>query len=168
VEHDLAERVLLADPVVRGSHDQDAVGVLADHQRRRERPLAWGSVLLARLLLPYWGVGRFALDALLIGAGAWVLGSAIVGFYLLISLNVFGRHSEEAFSALRIQDYKHFLRLHLARDGTMTIYPIAIPRVPRVWGARAKGATGSRIVPQEPFEPVLIEPPIVLRPPPAS
>jgi hypothetical protein len=130
--------------------------------------LAWGSVLLARLLLPYWGVGRFALDALLIGAGAWVLGSAIVGFYLLISLNVFGRHSEEAFSALRIQDYKHFLRLHLARDGTMTIYPIAIPRVPRVWGARAKGATGSRIVPQEPFEPVLIEPPIVLRPPPAS
>ena len=35
-----------------------------------------------------------------------------MGVYLLISLNVFGRHSEEAFSGLRIEDYKHFLRMH--------------------------------------------------------
>jgi hypothetical protein len=82
-------------------------------------------MLLSRVLLPYWGFGRFALDALLIGVGAWVFGSVIVGLYLLVSLNVFGRHSEEAFSSLRIEDYKHFLRLHVAQDGTLTIYPIA-------------------------------------------
>lgn len=128
--------------------------------------LGWGSMQLARQLLPYWGLGRFALDALLIGAGAWVLGSAIVGVYLLVSLNVFGRHSEEAFSALRIQDYKHFLRLHIARDGSLTIYPIAIPRVPRRWRPRGDDATThSRLVPDAPLEPVLIEPPIVLRGP---
>lgn len=127
--------------------------------------LGWSTVLLARLLLPYWGLGRFALDALLIGAGAWILGSIVVGLYLLISLNVFGRHSEEAFSALRIEDYKHFLRLHVARDGSLTIYPIAIPRVPRSWGARPQdGATPSRVVPEEPLRPTLIEKPIVLRP----
>ena len=28
------------------------------------------------------------------------------GLYLLVSVNVFGRHSEEAFSALRVEDYK--------------------------------------------------------------
>ena len=126
--------------------------------------LGWGAMLLARILLPYWGLGRFALDALIIGIGAWLLGSMIVGLYLLISLNVFGRHSEEAFSSMRIEDYKHFLRLHVGRDGTLTIYPVAIPRVPRKWRARGEAdATPSAIVPDEPFEPVLIERPVVLR-----
>ena len=51
--------------------------------------------------------------ALAIFAGGWVAGSFVVGVYLLISVNVFGRHSEEAFSGLRIEDFKHFLRLHI-------------------------------------------------------
>ena len=126
--------------------------------------LGWSSMLLARLLLPYWGFGRFALDALLIGLGAWIGGSIIVGLYLLISLNVFGRHSEEAFSSLRIEDYKNFVRLHVARDGSLTIYPIAIPRVPRAWRPRAdRDETPSALVPDQPLAPTLIEEPIVLR-----
>jgi hypothetical protein len=125
--------------------------------------LGWGSMLLARVLLPFWGFGRFALDAVLIGIGAWVFGSVIVGLYLLVSLSVFGRHSEEAFSSLRIEDFKHFLRLHVARDGTLTIYPIAIDRVPRDWHPRGPGTeTHSRLVPETPLEPRLIEPPIRL------
>lgn len=125
--------------------------------------LAWGSMLLARVLLPYWGLGRFALDAVLVGVGAWIFGSVIVGLYLLISLSVFGRHSEEAFSALRIEDYKHFLRLHVRGDGGLTIYPIAIDRVPRRWSPRPDGApTPSRLVPETPLEPRLIEPPVAL------
>jgi hypothetical protein len=128
--------------------------------------LGWGSMLLARLLLPYWGFGRFALDALLIGAGAWIGGSIIVGLYLLVSLNVFGRHSEEAFSALRIADYKNFVRLHIARDGALTIYPIAIPRVPRAWRPRREDdESPSLLVPDEPLRPTLIEEPVVLRAP---
>ena len=50
-------------------------------------------------------------------AGGWVVGSIIVGIYLLVSVNVFGRHSEEAFSGLRVEDFKNFLRLHVGRDG---------------------------------------------------
>ena len=43
-----------------------------------------------------------------------------MGLYLLVSVNVFGRHSEEAFSGLRIEDYKHFLRMHVGRTGALT------------------------------------------------
>ena len=125
--------------------------------------LGWGSMLLARVLLPFWGFGRFALDALLIGAGAWLFGSVIVGVYLLVSLNVFGRHSEEAFSSIRVEDFKHFLRLHVRGDGSLSIYPIALDEVPREWQPRPVDAkTPSRLVPETPLRPRLIEPPIVL------
>lgn len=125
--------------------------------------IGWGALALVHPLAPGWDVGRFALMALLVGSGAWVLGSIIVGLYLLISLNVFGRHSEEAFSSLRIEDHKHFLRLHIARDGSLSIYPIAIDRVPRTWTDRpATAQTPSRLVPDGPFEPALIEAPIVV------
>jgi hypothetical protein len=66
-------------------------------------------------------------------AGGWVVGSLVMGLYLLVSLNVFGRHSNEAFSALRIEDFKHFIRLHIDGDGRLRIFPIGLTRVPRAW-----------------------------------
>jgi hypothetical protein len=106
----------------------------------------------------------------LVFAGGWVVGSAVMGLYLLVSLNLFGRHSEEAFSALAIQDFKNFLRIHVAADGTLTIYPVRIDRVPRRWRERDASQAGnpSRLVPDEPLAPALIETPIVLRPGAAS
>ena len=88
-----------------------------------------------------------------------------MGVYLLISLNVFGRHSNEAFSALRIEDYKNFLRLHIAKDGSLTIFPIGIERVPRRW--KATGTTSPYDPQLEPDDPLataphLIEPPVVV------
>jgi hypothetical protein len=98
-----------------------------------------------------------------VGAGAWAIGSTIMGVYLLLSLNVFGRHSEQAFSALRIEDYKHFLRLHIAADGTLKIYPIKLDRVPRRWRPRTDSdRMPSRLVPDQPYELRLIETPIVI------
>jgi hypothetical protein len=118
----------------------------------------------SRVLPAEWVVSRFTYEAAFMFAGGWVMGSLIMGLYLLISLNVFGRHSEEAFSAMRIQDYKHFLRLHVGRDGTLTIYPIKLERVPRRWRERRAGdATASRVVPDEPLQAELIEAPIVVR-----
>jgi hypothetical protein len=49
----------------------------------------------------------------------------------MIGANVFGAYVDEAFSALRIQDYKQFLRFRVKPDGRLQIYPIAIDRVPR-------------------------------------
>jgi hypothetical protein len=61
------------------------------------------------------------------------VGSFILGVYLFISIRVFGRHGNEAFSSLRIQDFKQWLRLCIDATGKLTIYAIAIDRVPRRW-----------------------------------
>jgi hypothetical protein len=126
--------------------------------------LGVASVATSRFLPAEWVVSRFTYETAFMFAGGWIAGSLIMGLYLLVSLNVFGRHSEEAFSSMRIADYKHFLRLHVGRDGTLTIYPIRIERVPRRWRDRRAGdATASRVVPEEPLLPALIEEPIVVR-----
>ncbi|MEZ5419376.1 MAG: hypothetical protein R2708_18835 [Vicinamibacterales bacterium] len=123
--------------------------------------LGWGALDIAARWFHTSGVVRAALAGAGIFASGWIVGSIIMGLYLLISVNVFGRHSEEAFSAMRIQDFKHFLRLHVGRDGALTIWPIRIERVPRRWRPRAEGdLTMSRIVPDESLQPELIEPPI--------
>ncbi|MBP7777782.1 MAG: metallophosphoesterase [Acidobacteria bacterium] len=123
--------------------------------------LGWGALDVAGRVFHASGVLRAALAGAGTFAGGWLAGSIIMGVYLLVSVNVFGRHSEEAFSGLRIEDFKHFLRLHVGADGRLTIWPVRIERVPRRWRPRAEGeATMSRVVPDEPFVAELIEPPI--------
>jgi hypothetical protein len=75
--------------------------------------------------------------AIAIFVGGYLVGSFLMGAYPYISLRVFRRHSNEVFSSLRIPDYKNFLRLHFGRDGGLTIYPVGIDQVPRVWTAAA-------------------------------
>ncbi len=97
--------------------------------------------------------------------GGWVVGSFLMGLYLLFSLNVFGRHSNEAFSALRIEDFKHFVRLHINAEGVLRIFPFGIERVPRRWmpvaGARPDEA---QLEPDDPRStpPGSIEPAILM------
>ena len=83
--------------------------------------LSYGSVL--QLLVS-------GLITLVLGAAA---GSFILGVYLFVSIRFFGRHSNEAFSSLRIQDFKQWLRLRIDASGALTMYAIAIDRVPRRW-----------------------------------
>jgi hypothetical protein len=99
------------------------VGWLAVLLTVRALDLAYGSV--TQLLLA--GGVTFVLGAL--------VGSFILGAYLFVSIRVFGRHNNEAFSALRIADFKQWLRLRIDRQGTLTLYAIAIDRVPRRWRA---------------------------------
>lgn len=127
--------------------------------------IGWSALDLASRVVPGNDLLGPALAGALTFAGGWIAGSVIMGLYLLVSVNVFGRHSEEAFSGLRIEDFKNFLRLHVDREGALTIWPICIDRVPRRWRGRAPGdATSSRIVPDEPLPTDLIEPPIRLQP----
>jgi hypothetical protein len=65
--------------------------------------------------------------------GGYIIGSIIMGIYLFISLHVWGRHDNEAFSALKIEDYKNFLRLHISKNGTLTVYPFKIEKVSKEW-----------------------------------
>lgn len=124
-----------------------------------------------RVTIPWWDSGfRFYLDgrmllaSLLIMIGGFIIGSLIMGIYLLLSLNFFGRHGNEAFSALSVEDWKNFVRLHINENGDLTIYPIGIKYVPRKWKER-QGGTGPKLVADDPraTAPELIECPIVMK-----
>jgi hypothetical protein len=106
------------------------------------------------------GVARLAAYLAIIYAGGAIIGPLILGIYLLVSVNVFGRHTEDASASLRIPDWKNFLRLHIALDGTLTIRPFGIRRVPREWRAGADG----RLHPDDPAAtmPELIDEPLVI------
>ena len=122
--------------------------------------------------LPWFGVFEFPLDlrlvlaALVIYLLAFLVGSFIMGLYLLVSLNFFGRHGNEAFSSLGVEDWKNFVRLHINEQGDLTIYPIGIRRVPRKWRTRNAGS-GPELEPdpndRRATNAELIEPPIVMK-----
>ena len=99
----------------------------------------------------------------LIFVGGWIVGSLIMGFYLFVSLNVFGRHHNDAFSALKIADYKNFLRLKIEDNGDLLIFPIGVRIVIKKWKF-SKGSDGEpKIAPKVIVEenlPILIEKPI--------
>jgi hypothetical protein len=133
--------------------------------------VGWAGAHAAALLMPGapdWRV-RLTTGAALL-AGGYVVGAEIMGAYLLVSLNVFGRHNVEAFSSLRCEDFKSWLRLHVAPDGALRVYPVALRRVPRRWrrgraGPEASGEWRALLEPDDPAAtpPALVEPPIVLR-----
>jgi hypothetical protein len=109
---------------------------------------------------------RIPLVSLLVLVGGFLAGPFIMGLYLLVSMNVFGRHSNEAFSSIAVQDWKHFLKLHVEENGDLTIYPVGIKRVPRKW-TEQNGENGPELAPakggkKEGSKPRLIEPPVKL------
>ena len=62
----------------------------------------------------------------------------VMGVYLLLASNLFGAHADEAFAALRIKNFKHFLRFHIRTDGVLEIFPIGVPTIPRQDEAAAR------------------------------
>lgn len=98
------------------------------------------------------GIGVSIVFASLVAALA---AATIFGLYLLISLNRWGRHWNEAFSSLAIQHYKCFLRMKIDRDGKLEVYPIGLENVPE--GGGTVGSAGP-----DGLKPHLIEGPIVI------
>lgn len=109
------------------------------------RKVAWGlahgvsHMVLALLcwmtaprLLPEAWLAHAALETyvprlavLLMGA---LLGGTLFGIYLFLSVNALGIHENEAFSSLRIDSYKHFLRCHLGPGG-LKVHVIGVEKV---------------------------------------
>jgi hypothetical protein len=112
-------------------------------------------------------VGFMAYPVLTIALGALV-GGMLWGLYWVLTGLIARMHAEDAFAALRIQNYKNFLRLKLERD-KLTIYPLGIDRVPGPddWLNAPRGHDGAipnnpKLIPVKPISVRLIEDPIVI------
>jgi len=60
-----------------------------------------------------------------------IASGAAFGFYLWFCIRWLGRHPNEAFSSMAIEDFKSFLRLRIGSDGGLTIFPIGLRTVPK-------------------------------------
>ncbi|KAL5993028.1 hypothetical protein ACLOJK_013948 [Asimina triloba] len=59
--------------------------------------------------------------------------SLVLGSYLYICINWFHIHFDEAFSSLRIANYKAFTRFHITKDGDLEVFTLAVDKVPKEW-----------------------------------
>lgn len=75
--------------------------------------------------LTTWMVALCRLSVLYMGGH--LIGSFIMGLYLLVSLNLWRHHHNEAFSSLRIKNFKNFLRIRINPDGSLEVFPIGVP-----------------------------------------
>lgn len=106
--------------------------------------LAWASLRLTvgLLHLPLGSALQLLASGLGVFIGAAVVGPWLIGVYLFVSLQWFGRHANEAFSALRIADYKHWLRIVIDAAGDLTVHAIGIDRT----GGPRRAASRPRLI----------------------
>ena len=83
--------------------------------------------LSSRNLRQILGFILYPLEMIFVGG---MVGGFVWGLYWVLTGFLARMHSEDAFAALRIKDYKNFLRFRFERD-RLTIYPIGLDRVPR-------------------------------------
>jgi hypothetical protein len=88
------------------------------------------------------------------------LGGLIFGLNLLITCRYFDMNHNDAFSAMKLDRYRNFLRLRVLGD-TLTVYPVGLDEVPRrhQWRenpARSTDPAASVFVPEPAMEPHLI------------
>jgi hypothetical protein len=96
--------------------------------------------------------------AVLYGPVAGFLATQLTAAYLLVA-GSFGVNLNELFAGQGIEDAKSFLRMRIAADGTLTLYPVAVDRVCRAWQVNPDGAAdASWIEPKQPLRARLAEP----------
>ncbi|MFJ5955585.1 hypothetical protein ACIQC5_06440 [Paenarthrobacter sp. NPDC092416] len=96
----------------------------------------------------------------LMHVGGWALGSETFALYILATPT--GEVSSWKMSGQSIEDHKGFLRLHLALDGSVTVYPLMLDTVCRDWKL-ATNDDGARLVPSSGLPAVrLLEEPITI------
>ncbi|CAA0830296.1 Calcineurin-like metallo-phosphoesterase superfamily protein [Striga hermonthica] len=67
----------------------------------------------------------------------WVFSTPVVslvfGSYLYVCINWLHLHFDEAFSSLRIANYKSFTRFHINTKGDLEVFTLAVDKVPKAW-----------------------------------
>jgi hypothetical protein len=110
-------------------------------------------------------VGFTFYPTLMIALGA-LIGGSLWGLYWVLASVVGRMHAAESFAALRIKNYKNFLRLKFEKD-RLTIYPLAVDKVPGVdhWMNAPRGRanpmpSNPKLIAVKPIDVRLIENPI--------
>lgn len=113
---------------------------------------------------PWWlWLGALAVGALTAGR---LLAGKIFGWNLLLTCRHFGMNHNDAFSAMKLDSHRHFLRIRISGD-TLTIYPVKLEKVPArdEWRANSERTTEwspSVFVPDPPMTAELIEEPLFI------
>lgn len=114
----------------------------------------WGEI-------PFW---LFAVEMTVVGGA---VAGFIFGVFLYLTCRFCGMNHNDAFSAMRLDSHRHFLRLHIKGD-EVTVYPIALDRVPRrdEWERNPDAGDNlpaPKLRPKTALRPRLIEEPIIIR-----
>lgn len=107
-----------------------------------------------------WVVAVGAASAVVVG---WVFGSETFALYVLLA-----RHGQAfgwQMSGQAVEDCKGFIRMRLAPDGTLTLYPMVVDEVCHDWELEPNPILGMRPVPATGLPvPRLLEAPVVIAP----
>lgn len=161
-----------------------ALRLIRSRGRRRDTPstavaavllqlLVAEGALLALVAADLSGLGSgwvVAIGAVWAAAVGWVFGSEAFALYVLLA-----RHGQAfgwQMSGQAVEDCKGFVRMRLAPDGTLTLYPLVVDEVCHDWELEASPILGTRPVPASGLPvPRLLEAPVVIAPtarPPAA
>jgi hypothetical protein len=100
--------------------------------------------------------------AVLYGPISALVAAQLTSAYLLIA-SWFGVNVNELYAGQAIEHAKCFLRMHVSRDGTLTIYPVGVDRICRKWAVVPDGPDEAPwLRPEEPLDVHLIEKEIVM------
>jgi hypothetical protein len=123
------------------------------------------TILVVTVVIPWpadWP-GWSVLALCLVVAGVLGAGLGCEAFALYILSVRTGPVAEWQMSGQAIEDHKGFLRLHIAPEGDLTIYPLVIDEVCYEWELADDPTGGKRPVPAAPLpSPRLIESPVVI------
>jgi hypothetical protein len=131
--------------------------------------LCWITTWLAEFIIPvqqwHWLPWFGFVAAMSISVGSPIAGT-LFGLYLLVSCKYFGINNNDAFSSLKLDSHRHFLRIRIQGD-RLEVYPIALDRVParHEWVSNPKRAcdkTESVFALPDHVRPRLIEGPVVI------
>ncbi len=122
-------------------------------------------VALHTEVLPDSAVGDWTTLLIVVLGTPLVIGfvdAELVAIYLRFA-STLGVNLNEVMAGQSIEDHKGFLRMHIGRDGVLTIHPIRLDAIGRSWTAQPDGAPHEPwLTPTSPLRPARMDVPIAV------
>src|SRR4051794_10380648 len=94
-----------------------------------------------------------------------LLGGYLLGVYLYVSSRYFNMNHNDAFSSMRLNTHKNFLRIRVTEE-EVRIYPIGLTKIPArndwIFNPSKSASAPAEYIPKVPLKPHLLEGPIVV------